>query len=106
VPLRVERFAPRVVESASSEQFDVELATSGLRLNVPAGRSILDVVTAAGIETFSSCREGTCGSCETAVLGGEVDHRDSILTPEEQEAHDTMMICVSRSRSEMLIIDL
>ncbi|AGF71100.1 2Fe-2S iron-sulfur cluster-binding protein [Corynebacterium halotolerans] len=43
------------------------------------------------------CKTGTCGTCETAVLGGSVDHRDSILTADEQAANDTMMICVSRA---------
>jgi pyrrolidone-carboxylate peptidase len=55
---------------------------------------------------LSSCAEGTCGTCETAVLGGRPDHRDSVLTEEERRAGDCMMICVSRSCTARLVLDL
>jgi ferredoxin len=60
----------------------------------------------AGVPVLSSCREGTCGTCETTVLGGVPDHRDSLLTREEQAANETMMICVSRCRGRKLELDL
>lgn len=105
--LHVERFAPKEVdEPARSGEFEVELATSGLCLTVPAERSVLEVVEEAGVQVLSSCTEGTCGTCETTVLSGEVDHRDSLLTDAEQAAHDTMFICVSRARSERLVLEL
>ena len=55
---------------------------------------------------MSSCEEGICGSCETAVLAGEIDHRDSLLTDDERAAGDTMLICVSRARGGRLVLDL
>ena len=54
----------------------------------------------------TSCREGICGTCETAVLDGEPDHRDSLLTDDERADGDTMMICCSRSRADRLVLDL
>ena len=86
--------------------FEVELATSGLTLTVPPDRSILQVVEEAGIAVLSSCQEGTCGTCETVVLEGAVDHRDSLLTPEEQAVNDTMFICVSRAACPRLVLEL
>ncbi|HEY0357634.1 MAG TPA: 2Fe-2S iron-sulfur cluster binding domain-containing protein, partial [Mycobacteriales bacterium] len=86
--------------------FEVELARSGLTLEVPPDRSILSVVEAAGVQVLSSCQEGTCGTCETGVLDGEPEHRDSLLTAEEQAANDTMFICVSRSCGPRLVLDL
>jgi ferredoxin len=53
-----------------------------------------------------SCSEGTCGSCQTRVLAGEVIHRDAYLTPEEREAGTQMMICVSRSGGPRLVLEL
>ncbi|WP_370967162.1 2Fe-2S iron-sulfur cluster-binding protein [Amycolatopsis sp. cg9] len=103
--LHVERFSPREVTGAVTG-FDVELARSGLTLTVPADRSILEVAEDAGVPVLSSCREGTCGTCETPVLGGVPDHRDSLLTTEEQAANETMMICVSRSCGRKLVLDL
>jgi ferredoxin len=58
------------------------------------------------VQVLSSCQEGTCGTCETTVLSGTPDHRDSVLTDDEQAANDTMMICVSRSCSPRLVLDL
>jgi vanillate O-demethylase ferredoxin subunit len=66
----------------------------------------LEVVEAEGIDWQFSCREGTCGSCEARILSGQADHRDAILSPEERRANETMMICVSRSKSETLELDI
>jgi ferredoxin len=105
--LHVERFAPKDVgEPVLAGSFEVELATSGRTLTVPPEKSILEVVEDAGIAVLSSCQEGTCGTCETPVLSGEVDHRDSLLTPEEQAANDTMFICVSRAACPKLVLEL
>jgi ferredoxin len=105
--LHVERFAPKELDApVRGGSFEVELARSGLTLEVPPDRSILSVVEDAGVQILSSCREGTCGTCETGVLDGEPEHRDSLLTPEEQAANDTMFICVSRSCGPRLVLDL
>ncbi len=105
--LRVERFAPKDVgEPVLTGAFEVELALSGLSLTVPPDKSVLEVVEDAGISVLSSCTEGTCGTCETTVLSGEVDHRDSLLTPAEQAANDTMFICVSRAACPKLVLEL
>lgn len=105
--LHLERFAPKtLLVEGSSDEFDVELVQSGTVLRVPADRSVLEVLEDGGVSVLSSCREGTCGTCETVVLGGTPDHRDSVLTAAEQECGDVMMICVSRSRSTHLLLDL
>jgi ferredoxin-NADP reductase len=105
--LHLERFTPKAQgEPVRHDSFDVELTQSGMTLTVPPDRSILDVADAAGVPVLFSCREGTCGTCETPVLEGVVDHRDSLLTPEEQAANDTMFICVSRAATPRLVLDL
>jgi ferredoxin-NADP reductase len=105
--LHVERFTPRAPDpDASDEAFDVELASSGQRVRVPEGVSVLAALEAAGVTVLSSCQEGTCGTCETGVLDGVPDHRDSVLTKAEQQAGDIMMICVSRARTPLLVLDL
>lgn len=103
--LHVERFTP-VAATGPRAAFEVELAVSGRTLAVPPDRSILQTVEEAGIPVLSSCREGTCGTCETTVLGGVPEHRDALLTEDERAACDTMMICVSRSRSPRLVLEL
>lgn len=106
--LHVERFVPIVTaeEARHGSGFDVVLQRTGTVLRVGDGESILDAVEAAGFRPPSSCLEGTCGTCETAVLEGDVDHRDSILTDAERASSKTMMICVSRACSKRLVLDL
>ncbi|MGI5440296.1 2Fe-2S iron-sulfur cluster-binding protein [Streptomyces shenzhenensis] len=64
------------------------------------------MLTEAGFDLLKDCEEGICGSCETRVLSGEVDHRDHILTPQERAANDCMMLCVSRAAGDRLVLDL
>jgi ferredoxin-NADP reductase len=105
--LYVERFAPTAgAESAANDSFEVELAASGTTLSVPADRTVLDVLVEAGVDIVSSCAEGICGTCEVAVMGGKVDHRDSVLSDDEREANTSMFVCVSRSLSPKLVLDL
>lgn len=105
--LHIERFAPKPVETAGpDEAFEVELASDGRVLQVPVGKSILDVLNDAGVPMSFSCTEGTCGTCETPVLSGVPDHRDSLLSDAERAANDTMFVCVSRSCSPRLTLDL
>ncbi|MER5886121.1 PDR/VanB family oxidoreductase [Streptomyces sp. NPDC001941] len=116
--LRVERFAPAAKDPKDPEdpadskdlgeerEFTVVLRRSGLTLTVPAGTSILQVCRDNDVPVLASCQEGICGTCETEVLDGEVEHRDAILDADERAANDTMMICVSRCRGAALTLDL
>ncbi|WP_367319629.1 2Fe-2S iron-sulfur cluster-binding protein [Streptomyces sp. HUAS ZL42] len=104
--LHMERFQPKEQQSGEDGEFEVVLAQSGHTLTVAPGVSVLDTVRTAGVEVLYSCAEGTCGTCETDVLEGTPDHRDSVLTPQEREAGETMMICVSRCRGKKLVLDL
>ncbi|PZE28653.1 PDR/VanB family oxidoreductase [Curtobacterium sp. MCBD17_028] len=106
--VRVERFTAADDATAPGEPFEAELALSGITVTVPPDRSLLDVVEDAGVLVLSSCREGTCGTCETPVLEGEVEHRDTVLSAEEHAEGLTMMICVSRARGgcPRLVLDL
>jgi len=105
--LHVERFNPKPLsEPVLHAAFEVKLTQSGLTLTVPEDRSILDVIRDAGVAVLSSCKEGTCGTCETVVLGGVPDHRDSVLDEEARADGATMMICVSRSVTPRLTLDV
>jgi ferredoxin-NADP reductase len=108
VAVHIERFAASAGPAAEDgdRPFEVELARSGLTIEVPVGVSVLDAVRARIPGVMSNCEQGICSSCETAVLAGTPDHRDSVLTPKEKEANRYMMICVSRSLTPRLVLDL
>lgn len=85
--------------------FDVELARSGRVVHVPADRSILEALRAANVGVRSSCEAGSCGSCRTGLLGGDVEHRDFVLSEAERETN--IMVCCSRARGDdALVLDL
>ncbi|MER5946001.1 PDR/VanB family oxidoreductase [Streptomyces sp. NPDC001904] len=106
--LRVERFSAPVIERTPDDgEFEVECRASGLTLTVGAGTSVLEAAEQAGLDVASSCRDGICGSCETRVLDGAVDHRDFLLSEAEHTANASMMICVSRcAAGSRLVLDL
>ncbi|WP_210321143.1 PDR/VanB family oxidoreductase [Aquibium microcysteis] len=109
--LHVERFgaaedAVPAAGLAGDAAFTVELRRSGLSLDVPADRRLGDVLLDAGVPVPFSCQEGYCGSCETAVLEGVPDHRDTILTDEEKAEARIMMVCCGRSKTPRLVLDL
>lgn len=106
--LHVERFAPKPVEPVSvddEQAFEVVCQASGVRVDVKPDCSIMDSLRQAGLEVPSSCEEGICGTCETGVLEGTPDHRDSVLSDAERAEGRTMLICVSRTLSPRLVLD-
>jgi ferredoxin-NADP reductase len=105
--LHIERFTAKPLsEPVLTGSFEVHLEQTGATLTVNEDQSILEVDNDVGLDALSSCEEGVCGTCETAVLEGIPDHRDSILDDEEKARNDCMMICVSRSRTPRLVLDL
>ncbi|MBF9033236.1 2Fe-2S iron-sulfur cluster binding domain-containing protein [Rhodobacterales bacterium HKCCE2091] len=93
-------------EAAREGGFDVVLNRSGKTLHVEPGKTILDVLIANKVMVPFSCTEGTCGTCETVVIEGRPDHRDAILSDEERQKSETMMVCCSGSKSAKLVLDL
>jgi ferredoxin-NADP reductase len=106
--LHIERFAAKAVETGpdGDTEFVVECQSSGVDVTVPPDKSIYDALEDAGIDVLGSCMEGICGTCECDILEGVGDHRDSVLTDSEKSANESIMICVSRSRSERLVLDI
>jgi ferredoxin-NADP reductase len=105
--LHLERFAPRDVgDPAIAGPFEVEIGSTGRVLTVTPEQSVLEVLQNSGLFVDSSCEEGTCGSCEVAVVDGSIDHRDSVLTPEERDEGKLIMVCVSRAAGPRLVLDL
>ncbi|MFD8390208.1 PDR/VanB family oxidoreductase [Streptomyces sp. NPDC059680] len=101
--VRLERFAARTPAGGTSD-FQVELRRSGRTLTVPADSTVLAAVRRELPDTAYSCEQGFCGTCQQRVLEGEIDHRDELLTDEERA--DSMLICVSRARSDRLVLDM
>ncbi len=102
--IHFESFVDGGVPRPDDRPFRVRLARSGGVAEVPVGQSLLSVLRARGCSVASSCESGTCGTCRTGLLGGEADHRDMVLMPEEQASQ--IMVCVSRAHTDELVLDL
>ncbi len=103
--LQLERFAAPAT-GAVDTAFEVVAQSTGETYQVSAGCSVLSVLRERGFEIEFSCATGVCGTCETAVLEGEPEHRDAVLTDDERASNETMMICVSRAKSARLVLDI
>ena len=106
--LRIEHFQtePPTLDPSTEHAFEIELKDSGITLQVRADQTILSALKGANIDVQSDCCEGLCGSCETRVLSGAVDHRDVVLTRGERDAQDRMMVCCSRAAGDKLVLEL
>jgi phthalate 4,5-dioxygenase reductase subunit len=89
---------------AENQPFTVRLQRSGETIPVAKDQSILDALRACGHHVPSSCESGTCGSCRTALLAGDADHRDMVLSDAEKKSQ--IMVCVSRAKSGELVLGL
>lgn len=104
--LHLERFSAKPREDTGEDgTFELVLARSGVSVQVGADESVFDAMRRMGAPVLGSCLEGICGTCETGVLEGEVDHRDSVLDEDEQAENDCLMVCVSRSLTPRLVVD-
>jgi ferredoxin-NADP reductase len=104
--VHVEFFKAAAPIERTGESFSVRLNRTGRVLPVEAQQSILDVLLDAGVDVPYSCMEGICGSCQIPVLQGVPDHRDSVLSNRQRAANEVVIACCSRSKSDLLVLDL
>ncbi len=101
-----EFFAAAPIDHCADQPFEVELARSGRVFQIPAERSVFEVLDEAGIEIDSSCEQGVCGTCVTRVLDGTPAHRDQFMTADEHARNDRFTPCCSRAKTPRLVLDL
>jgi vanillate O-demethylase ferredoxin subunit len=104
--LHYEFFSAQDLDKESNKSFEVRLEKSQKTCIIPADKSIAAALYEAGVDVPVSCEQGFCGTCLTRVIKGEPDHRDSFLSPEEQARNDQILLCCSRSKSKLLVLDL
>ncbi|GAB3626501.1 Vanillate O-demethylase oxidoreductase [Pandoraea terrae] len=104
--IHLEYFGAKPADPSKQNAFSVQIASTGRIIDVPADKSVVTALEAHGVTIPVSCEQGVCGTCLTRVLRGEPDHRDLYLTDEEKARNDQFTPCCSRSKSEMLVLDL
>ncbi|ENV33859.1 PDR/VanB family oxidoreductase [Acinetobacter gerneri] len=101
-----EHFVAEQIDSSEDKAFSIEIKSTGQKIQVEANQTALSALETNGISIPVSCEQGICGTCLTSVLSGEPDHRDLFLTEEEQAENKLFAPCCSRSKSEILVLDL
>lgn len=99
-------FSGSTAQRDDDKAFELECRTSGITIEVEATETIVEALEKNGLTPRTSCRIGMCGSCETRVIVGEPDHRDSLLSDYERENGNSMMVCVGRAQGDRLVLDI
>jgi len=101
-----EYFAAAPIDHGVDDSFEIKLSSTGQIFEIPADKSVLDVLEDNDIDVQFSCESGVCGTCVTRVLEGEPDHRDSFFTEAEREKNDKFTPCCSRAKTPLLVLDI
>ena len=101
----IERFTA-ATPADTTGGYMVELVRSARTITVSPGQTLLEALRGAGLTISVSCEQGICGTCETRVITGRPDHRDSLLSEEEKASNEVMMVCCSGSLDPKLVLDL
>ncbi|WP_342131449.1 PDR/VanB family oxidoreductase [Hydrogenophaga sp. OTU3427] len=104
--LHYEFFSAKVEASEADAAFEVVVASTGRVIPVAKAQTVVQALSAAGVDVQVACEQGVCGTCLTRVIEGVPDHKDVYLTDEERAANDQFTPCCSRSKSARLVLDL
>jgi vanillate monooxygenase ferredoxin subunit len=104
--LHHEFFSGTIADNREDIAFQVRIASTGMLVDVPPGRTVVESLARHGVDVLTSCGQGVCGTCMIGVLEGQPDHRDNYLTDEEKAASQSFLPCCSRSFSPVLVLDL
>lgn len=103
--IHIELFTSAAEEDGDAP-FEVEIQDTGAVYTIPAGKTIIDVLEENGVDLMYDCQRGDCGICQTDVISGVPDHRDVVLSDAERASNAVIQICVSRAKSDRLVLDL
>lgn len=104
--LHREYFAAAPTDTSNDGSFAVKVGSTGQVFEIPADKTVVQVLESHGIDIAMSCEQGICGTCLTRVLEGVPDHRDLFLSENEQALNDQFTPCCSRSKSPLLVLDI
>lgn len=96
---------PALAETQSVTSFSVRLARSGKTFNMSNTETILVAAKKAGAIVPSSCSQGVCGTCKTAVLEGSVQMNHNGGIRQREIDRGLRLLCCSKPTSD-LVIDL
>jgi vanillate O-demethylase ferredoxin subunit len=103
--IHYEFFKAEVATKDDDGSFEVELASTGQVVKVPADMTIAYALIEAGVAVPLSCEQGICGTCVMKIVDGVPDHRDVCLSDDDKEIKKMFTPCCSRAASTRLVLD-
>lgn len=100
----LEYFSVPDLPDYENHAFKLKLARSGRILEVPADKTATDVLLENGVHIDVKCSDGICGVCKCGLIGGEVEHRDFVLSKAQQK--HAVILCQSRAADTDGIIEV
>ncbi|MBN3785822.1 hybrid-cluster NAD(P)-dependent oxidoreductase [Burkholderia sp. Ac-20353] len=92
-------------EHVANGTYTVRLAKSGKTFAMNGTETVLTAARKAGVALPSSCSQGICGTCKTAVLEGTVDMHHNGGIRQREIDKGLRLMCCSRPTSD-LVLDL
>lgn len=94
-----------IAEPQNETSFSVRLARSGRTFSMSNTETLLVAAKKAGAIVPSSCSQGVCGTCKTAVLEGSVEMNHNGGIRQREIDRGLRLLCCSKPTSD-LVIDL
>jgi vanillate O-demethylase ferredoxin subunit len=104
--IHAERFTPVPAGALAATPFTVRIFRTGQLIRVGAHERMLDALRRADIDVPTACEQGFCGSCLTPVVDGIPWHADACQSEAQHAAGTHVAPCCSRSRTDVLTLDL
>lgn len=93
-------------QNNAAQVCELTLTKSNVKIDVASDQTLLDAILDAGIAVPFSCKSGQCKTCVVDVsLSSDIEHLDNCLT-EQEKVSGKMCLCVSRPKTNGLIINL
>ena len=80
----------------------VQLSVSGKTVALANGQTLLEAAEAARVEIPNVCRAGTCGTCKTRLLSGEVECTADVMEDSDRDDGYTFP-CVAWARGDCVL---
>jgi len=91
----LEFFSVPEVPEYENHPFKLKLVQSGKTFDVPDDQSPAEVLQQNGYPIDIKCSDGLCGVCQCALVSGDVEHRDFVLSKKQRES--LVILCQSRA---------
>jgi reductive dehalogenase len=102
--VHLEYFSVPDAPAYTNHDFTLRLRSSGKDVHVSADQTATEALADAGVRVDVKCSDGICGVCKCAVVSGDVEHRDFVLSNAQRAG--SMILCQSRAREAGGVVEI